>query len=797
MPSRSPSRCYSPRSRASNRSPSFGMHGSSRRGRTPPTDGGRHRILSRGGRARSSDGSVGRGRGSEKRHPPRSIPSGGFPQSQYSGIQHSPKRIVPRTGKQAYYSPPLSEKPSTSGLKRKYSPHPQHSPKRIAPRTGKQAYYSPSLSAKPSTSGLKRKYSPHPPSPSSSSSSASSCLVPVANWYDMRLRNKMDRPCTSKRLSPQELGRKYFREKSPVRDKVHRSQSSPHYKVRDNDRNFERSSSSDGSLYSVGRPSGQTVSVNRNFISSPRRHENTTKRYISDSVVRYSGGNSDAGAGRPLYRGPDKTESARFNERKLKKIQVGIFLKRPRDSPKVNEPHINRQIVKPEDITVVRRPGEGSRPIFAREELQVVVKPAGDVDDNYVERERRSRQDYHSGGEEHHRAVVRHRQAAGEQVVKLVCNDDPTMLAASSSHRSLQAQSHRSRSPRPSTSRAGDARLESISPVPFPSVERRERRGDSRPSYYNMSPSPPPRIASSFVSGRSRDYEQAGPSRPIPSTSSQSHHKEGRRGDDLRIELEYRRRDDGTYKRGNQESRTDSDGQSSDLRMRIKEKRTSNHRALSHYHVGEDVPIIHSKVSSERAYAVSHRLGDGPPEQRHREPNEHGGGHHSVIPPEQEMITEDFQSRSSFHNKSSSSSIPSWDGNPEYVPKGRAYYEHDNRDEEWLRLGRGGGPRVGRSGRFSGSIGRGRGRMFRRGYNARGRGRGRGRGFFAGGTGPNQGYIRGGRIRRAVDTGAPEMGGSSNNSRGKATSPSLWKHDMFENLSSDENRPTSTSDKKK
>ncbi|XP_071451057.1 serine/arginine repetitive matrix protein 1-like isoform X4 [Hetaerina americana] len=699
MPSRSPSRCYSPRSRASNRSPSFGMHGSSRRGRTPPTDGGRHRILSRGGRARSSDGSVGRGRGSEKRHPPRSIPSGGFPQSQYSGIQHSPKRIVPRTGKQAYYSPPLSEKPSTSGLKRKYSPHPQHSPKRIAPRTGKQAYYSPSLSAKPSTSGLKRKYSPHPPSPSSSSSSASSCLVPVANWYDMRLRNKMDRPCTSKRLSPQELGRKYFREKSPVRDKVHRSQSSPHYKVRDNDRNFERSSSSDGSLYSVGRPSGQTVSVNRNFISSPRRHENTTKRYISDSVVRYSGGNSDAGAGRPLYRGPDKTESARFNERKLKKIQVGIFLKRPRDSPKVNEPHINRQIVKPEDITVVRRPG--------------------------------------------------------------------------------------------------DARLESISPVPFPSVERRERRGDSRPSYYNMSPSPPPRIASSFVSGRSRDYEQAGPSRPIPSTSSQSHHKEGRRGDDLRIELEYRRRDDGTYKRGNQESRTDSDGQSSDLRMRIKEKRTSNHRALSHYHVGEDVPIIHSKVSSERAYAVSHRLGDGPPEQRHREPNEHGGGHHSVIPPEQEMITEDFQSRSSFHNKSSSSSIPSWDGNPEYVPKGRAYYEHDNRDEEWLRLGRGGGPRVGRSGRFSGSIGRGRGRMFRRGYNARGRGRGRGRGFFAGGTGPNQGYIRGGRIRRAVDTGAPEMGGSSNNSRGKATSPSLWKHDMFENLSSDENRPTSTSDKKK
>ncbi|XP_046397870.1 uncharacterized protein LOC124164545 isoform X4 [Ischnura elegans] len=720
MPSRSPSRRsspLSPRSRASSqRSPSFGIHGTSRRGRSSPTDDRRRRVIPRGANSRSSVGSS-RGRGSEVRHPPGSISSGSYTQGQYARIPHSSSQLSPRKG---------------------------------APAATKRHSYSPPMSVVASVSGLKRKYVPIPCSSSSSSSSP-----PRPQHHHLQFLKK-------KRLAVQRVAssreppiplRKRSRSKSPIRDKLHRSHSSSHYNVRDDDGRYDEGPVTKGSSYSAGRTSALGAVSSRNYSTSPRRHEIPPKRYIGEPVVRYAGGVSDIGDSRPVYRSPDKTESAGYSDRELKQFKVKI-----RQKPSVGESRINRQIVDPEDIVMVRRPGVSevgdSRPVYRG--------PEKTESGSYSDRELKQIK------------IGIHQKLSVDEsrINRQIVNPEDIVVVR----------------------RPGDARLESISPNPFPSVERQGRRDNAR-SYSNLSPSPPPRIASSYSGGRSRDYEQAGTSRTLPSMSSQSRHKEGRHGEDLRYELEFRRRDESSYERGNRELRTDSDGASSDLRLRINEKHTSEHRNLSHYHRGEGTPIIHSKIVSQRGY-VEHQHAEGHQEYRQRG-FERGDGHSAVVPSQHAMESEDYQSRSGFRNKSSSSSIPSWDGNPEYVPKGRAYYEHDNRDEEWVRMGASGGPRRSRGGRFAGGIG-GRGRAFRGGYHPRGRGRGRGnpRGYFGGPGRPNRGYVRGGGIRRAVARGAAGMGGSSSYSRGKATSPSLWKHDMFENLSSDENRPTSTSEAK-
>lgn len=431
--------------------------------------------------------------------------------------------------------------------------------------------------------------------------------------------------------------------------------------------------------------------------------------------------------------------------------------------------------------------GEGSRPIFEREELRHVPHSGDDLEVKYEEREG-PRRLFCSSREERSRVEAQHHPT--EQRVVAIIDDEPAQ--PSSSRHLLRGQVRRSRSPLPTVSRSGGSHFESISPPPFTSVntERQGRRSEAGPSYY-MSPSPPPHSrVTGFGGGRSRDYEQAGPSHAHTGKSSQSRHKEGtsRHGEDLRYELEYRRRDDTSYERGNREFRGDSDGASSDLRIRINEKRTTDSRG-SHYHV-DDEGGIHTKVASERGYSMEHHHMEGPHEPRRRG-MERGGGHrmgggHSQ---HEDMEHEEFQPRGGFHNKASTSSAPSWDGNPEYVPKGRAYYEHDNRDEEWVRMG--GGPRGGRgAGHYAGATGN-RGRYFRGGFVPRGRGRGRGRAFYMGAM--NRGYARGGGggpVRRST-AHASGMGGG-NSSRGKPSSPSLWKHDMFENLSSDENRPTST-----
>lgn len=82
-----------------------------------------------------------------------------------------------------------------------------------------------------------------------------------------------------------------------------------------------------------------------------------------------------------IFRGPEGTL---INLRELKKITVGIRRNLPRESSSASHAPL-RYSFDPADFVLIRRPGEGSRPIFDREELKLkpaeerVIKLADDV----------------------------------------------------------------------------------------------------------------------------------------------------------------------------------------------------------------------------------------------------------------------------------------------------------------------------------------------------------------------------------------------------------------------------------
>ncbi|PSN29104.1 hypothetical protein C0J52_26562 [Blattella germanica] len=284
----------------------------------------------------------------------------------------------------------------------------------------------------------------------------------------------------------------------------------------------------------------------------------------------------------------------------------------------------------------------------------------------------------------------------------------------------------------PGQSQGGGTRFES--PTRYSDVRPR-----SRESYYPSSnPEPPPRD----YSRSSREYDRGhGPSSGFePRERSRDDHFD-RRSEDLRHELDLRRRDErypreeGRRYERNLEYRGggggDSDRGSSDLRMRINEKRSDRHddRESSHHRMidmdrdrdrdqpprgmmqpsppgspSEGRPVDDGKIHSGGSRPMmSHR---GRPGNRY-----HDG------PPERFDEPPDFPNQRSdrFHHYNKN-----WEGNPEYVPKGRGYFEHDNREFVPMR-GRG-------RGMFRGNMIRGRGIMRGRPYRGGPRGfMGRGR----------------------------------------------------------------------
>lgn len=223
-----------------------------------------------------------------------------------------------------------------------------HSPRRAS--ASKRHSYSPPISVIPSTSGLKRKRIPHARSSSTSSSSLNTPPRPQHHHQIIKMK-KMSEGMASSREPPLSLPiRKQTRSKSPLQQRSHSSRAASRFSIRGAEDNLEGGPVVKGGSYSGGGRASATTVTGRGFNTSPRRHENPQKRYMAEPVVRYTGGAGDER--RPVYRGPDGAETTSFNEHELKKITIGILRSIPS-----NESQINRQIVNPEDVVVVRRPG--------------------------------------------------------------------------------------------------------------------------------------------------------------------------------------------------------------------------------------------------------------------------------------------------------------------------------------------------------------------------------------------------------------------------------------------------------
>lgn len=331
--------------------------------------------------------------------------------------------------------------------------------------------------------------------------------------------------------------------------------------------------------------------------------------------------------------------------------------------------------------------GEGSRPIFAREEImqasteRAIIPP---VDD--------------------HRRIVAIRDV-----------DPPRM---SGSH----------------------TRYEPPSPPPPP----RYSEGRSRDAYYvpehreTTAPLPSHRDY-----GRShRDYER-------PSTSGYERDRRDdryeRRGDDLRHELDLRRRDDRypshgevvrTYERG-RDYRGDSSSRDHD---RGEPSHSRHHRRGSRDRSDERIDRIDRMERMERMERRPMMPQPSPPGSSERRrgamiedydrgrrgemrrspsplpPPPHGGRREHHLPPQEHFHAEHPPPPERFHP------MKPWEIDPEYVPKGRSYFEHDNRDE-MMRAPH-----------------RGRGMPNMRGGPMRGRGMMRGRPFV---RGPMRGFMGG------------------------------------------------------
>ncbi|KAG8227124.1 hypothetical protein J437_LFUL001668, partial [Ladona fulva] len=308
MASRSPSRRSTPLSHSrdsSHRSPSFGLRGNTRRGRSPPVEPRRRKVIPRSGGPRSSEATIRGQRGAEFRSAQRSIPPASYQQGHFSPGpsqpgSHSPRR--PSVSKRRSFTPPISAMPSASG-KRK------HIPRMRSSSSSSSSLNSPPRLSRPSPPLKMKKISVERMPPS-----REPVMVPV---------------------------RKENRSKSPLTERGALSRGANRFGARASGDDLKKEIK--GSSYAAGR---SLPKISGQFSDPPRQVENPQKRFVAEPVRRYSGEDDS----RPVYRGPDG-KGPTFDQHELKKITVGIHRSIP-----ANELQIHRQIFNPEDVVVVRRP---------------------------------------------------------------------------------------------------------------------------------------------------------------------------------------------------------------------------------------------------------------------------------------------------------------------------------------------------------------------------------------------------------------------------------------------------------
>ncbi|XP_043275810.1 female-specific protein transformer-like [Venturia canescens] len=117
-------------------------------------------------------------------------------------------------------------------------------------------------------------------------------------------------------------------------------------------------------------------SKDRSRSSSPNdRHKRETEKIsTSKSAVMSQKLESSSSNGR-LFNGPEGTK---IDLTELRRIKVDIH-RNLTTTETSNE--LQREIVDPEDVKVKRRQGEGSKPIFEREELKKPIDPASEVEE--------------------------------------------------------------------------------------------------------------------------------------------------------------------------------------------------------------------------------------------------------------------------------------------------------------------------------------------------------------------------------------------------------------------------------
>ncbi|XP_069682832.1 zinc finger CCCH domain-containing protein 13-like isoform X3 [Periplaneta americana] len=461
----------------------------------------------------------------------------------------------------------------------------------------------------------------------------------------------------------------------------------------------------------------------------------------------------------PVFRGPEGTG---FDVNELKKITVDIRRNLP-----VDMVPIERNIINPEDVVLVRRPEMtpddceygmmlcDAHPSRGRFESDSALSPSSGRKKTTWERETNHYIHNFSKREGSHPIFAREEIMQGTRSNSGPVDEHRRVVAIVGETPPLQAQ--------------GSSRFES--PTRYSDAPR------SRDGYYPSERDPPRDYSRS-----SRDYDRGhGP----PGFDHRERSREDRfdrRSEDLRHELEQRRRDDNRYSSQgdsrrydrNMDYRGDSDRGSSDLRMRINEKRTDRHddRDTGHHRMMVDHRSDPMERDRERERHRGMMQPSPPGSERRRGPSDgfgrtmgdgkmrgDSGGRmvHHPGPSRRDDMPDRFHHESSEFSSQRSERFhyKSWDSNPEHVPKGRSYFEqHDNRDDEFMR-------------------GRGRGMMGQRGTGMRGRGTMRGRPF------------RGGPPRMFIGRSGSRRGGYPPRYTTRPSSPH-WEHDLFDNLSADD-----------
>nr|ALS19750.1 transformer-like protein A isoform F2 [Ceratosolen solmsi] len=104
--------------------------------------------------------------------------------------------------------------------------------------------------------------------------------------------------------------------------------------------------------------------------SEESHHRSRLKSRTKRSQIMSEKRNSSDG-NKSFFKGPEKPQKIDVSE--LKQVTVKIHRKIPAPATETNE--IRRIIVNPEEITLKRREGEGTKPIFDREELKNSENP--------------------------------------------------------------------------------------------------------------------------------------------------------------------------------------------------------------------------------------------------------------------------------------------------------------------------------------------------------------------------------------------------------------------------------------